>query len=88
MAAQDEQLWEMIVQAEGWGAEIVAQLQHGPVPSHSSVFEPTSTSMWNITRVVEGKPVSLYHPDDVELRGGFAPVMVDGAHQCGTSRAL
>ncbi|MCK2023909.1 hypothetical protein KZC52_13300 [Microbacterium sp. kSW2-24] len=45
--------------------------------SHTSVFDPLSTSMRNITRAVKGESVSLYHPDDVEFRGGFAPVMVD-----------
>lgn len=48
----------------------------GSIESHSSVFTPGSTSMRNITSAVEGKPVALYHPDDLTIRGGFAPVAV------------
>ncbi len=44
----------------------------GNVESHSTVFEPSSTSMRNISRVVTGKPVSLYHEDD-SFVGGINP---------------
>lgn len=37
----------------------------GPVQSHSTVFEPSSTSVWNITNVVKGDPVSLHHDNDI-----------------------
>lgn len=44
----------------------------GAVESHSAVFEPRSTSMRNMSRVVTGKPVSLYHEDD-SFVGGIRP---------------
>lgn len=42
----------------------------GPFPSHTAVFEPGSTSMTNIVNVVNGRPVSLYHPGGITHRGG------------------
>lgn len=51
----------------------------GRVGSHTSVFAPGSTSMWNITNVVEGKAVSLYHPDDQVRTGGPRNFPVPGS---------
>ncbi len=45
------------------------------VASHSAVFTPGSTAMKNITGVVTGDPVSLYHPDDVLNSSSEAPPM-------------
>lgn len=45
------------------------------VESHTAVFTPGSTAMKNITGVVTGDPVSLYHPDDIVDYGPEAPPM-------------
>lgn len=38
----------------------------GGIKTHSTPFEAKSTSMQNITGVVKGDPVSLYHPNDTK----------------------
>lgn len=38
----------------------------GGMEAHSKLFERDSTSMKNITNVVKGGPVSIYHPNDKE----------------------
>ena len=42
----------------------------GGVETHSSPFAPDRTSVRNITRVVMGESVSLYHPNDEDWVSG------------------
>ena len=50
-----------------------------PIDSHTTVFTPGSTSMRNITNVVTGDPVSVYHPNTVVRTGGPPNLRIPGS---------
>jgi len=50
----------------------------GGMETHSTPFDPNSTSLRNIVGAVKGGPVSLYHPNDFKVvQGGSWAVSVD-----------